>query len=127
MPVSFAELCEVLNRDKSRTSPLMDSGEETGAMQVVRSGLHLREEDDRSFWDDFVDLCANPDGLASLLGVNREIVSSWAGRIQDTLEAIDKHDQQAPETEDEEEKMLPTGDNGAVTVQNMGMTPGGAG
>lgn len=123
--LSFYQLCEVLDREKSKSSPLMSSGQETQAMQVVRAGLHLRHEEDRSFWEDFIDLCSNADGLADLLGVSREAVTSWASRIRDTLDQVEDSNRQAPEDE-EDEAILPTGDNGAITTQNMGPVPGGA-
>jgi hypothetical protein len=118
--LSFAQLWEVLDQEKSKSSPLMDSGQDTGSMQVVRAGLGLRQESDHTFWDDFINLCSNVDGLADLLGVQRESVSTWASKIRDTLDKVEQHDRQNPDQEDEEQAILPTGDNGAITTKNMG-------
>lgn len=106
--------------DQHQNSPLMDSGEESGAMSVVRAGQSLRDKDEASFWDDFRNLCANREGLAELLGVQPEIVSKWTQRIQEILERIEKHDQQHGGSEDEEKEMMPTGETGAVTRERMG-------
>lgn len=117
--ISFARLCEEMDRQNVK-SPLMDSGEEGQAMQAIRAGLHLRsEEDGPSFWEDFISICSNTSGLAALLGVKEENVSRWATRIRQALQDAEKHDQQHG-SEEEEEEMMPTGETGAVTDQNMG-------
>lgn len=113
--VSFQSLWEQM--DKS--SPLMTSGEESKAAQVVRAGLALRNDGDTPFWDDLIQLCANADGLAELLGVKREAVTSWASRIKDTLAEVEKQTQNDPKEADERDEMLPTGENGAMTTKNM--------
>lgn len=99
----------------------MDSGEETRGMQVVRSGLSLRDkEDGPTFWEDFINVCSDADGMATLLGVKRESVTTWAQRIRDVIEKVEKHDQQSPDKEEEKEELIPTGDNGAMTDKTMG-------
>jgi hypothetical protein len=109
-----------MEQDMAGSSPLMDSGDETSGLRVIRSGMALRSEGDGSFWEDFLSLCNDADGLADLLGVKREIVASWASRVREALENVRRHDAQSEEKPDEKEKLLPTGDNGAVTVNNMG-------
>lgn len=111
---------EAMEQELSGSSPLMDSGEETRGMGVIRSGMALRGDDDGSFWEEFISLCSNADGLADLLGVKRESVTSWASRIREALENVRRHDQQSEEKPDEVEKMIPTGDNGAITREKMG-------
>ena len=120
MTISFAHLCEVMDQQNAGKSPLMDSGIEDQAMQCIRAGLSLREEaDGPSFWEDFISVCSNASNMAALLGVKEEAVSSWATKIREALDEVEKHDQQHG-SEEEEEEMVPTGDNGAVTDQNMG-------
>lgn len=122
--LSFAQLWEIVDQEKS---PLMSSGEESQAMQVVRAGINLRQDEGASFWDDLIQLCSNAQGVADLLGVKREVVASWASRIRDVLDDIETHDRQTPNEDEEDDQVMPTGDNGAVTVKNMGVSsPGGA-
>jgi hypothetical protein len=98
----------------------MDSGLETKAVQAVRAGENLRGEDETSFWDDFIQLCANSDGLAELLGVRREQVTSWPKKIRAAQADLDKHNRTPDGENEEENEMLPTGETGAVTTSNMG-------
>jgi hypothetical protein len=118
--VSFCQLWEQLDKEVVG-SPLMDSGLETKAVQAVRAGKNLRGEDGPSFWDDFIQLCANSDGLAELLGVRREQVTTWPKKIRDAQNDLERHNKTPDGENEEKRKMLPTGDNGAVTTANMGL------
>lgn len=93
----------------------MGSGEASRAMQAVRAGKEMRKEDDSPFWDDFISLCANSDGLAELFDVSPEKVRSWPEKIRQQLEELEQHTAQSP-SEKEDKEMLPTGDTGAVTT-----------
>lgn len=112
MVISFSELWEAM--DKSR-SPLMDSGEGSKADGAIRAGLDLRKDDERSFWEDFMDLCSNSQGLSELLDVRPEQVSSWPEKIRKHLDDVENHDSESP-TNAEDREMLPTGATGAVEV-----------
>lgn len=116
--VSFCQLWEKL--DQEAGSPLMDSGLETKAVQAVRAGENLRSEDEQSFWEDFIQLCTNSDGLAELLGVRREQVTSWPKKIRAAMQDLDRHNKQPDGENEEEQEMLATGETGAVTTDNMG-------
>jgi hypothetical protein len=117
--VSFCQLWEQLDKD-AEASPLMDSGLETKAVQAIRVGENLRGEDEPSFWEDFLQLCSNADGLAELLGVRREQVTSWPKKIRDAQNDLDRHNKQPDGENDQEQELLPTGETGAVTTANMG-------
>src|SRR5574343_302227 len=110
MPLSFAELLEYM--DNPRRSPLMDSGEEEGAITVVRTGKDLREEGESSFWDEFISLCSNVNGMSQLFNVSETKIRSWPGRIREILDKLDKHTRDNPKEKPKKE-MIPTGDNGA--------------
>lgn len=111
--VSFYDLWE-----RMEDSPLMDSGEDTKAMQVIRAGKNLRKEDERPFWEEFMELCGNSEGMASLLGVDSARVIGWPSKIQSMLESVDAHDDENG-MDDADSKVVPTGDNdGAVTIPN---------
>lgn len=111
--VSFSELWEAM--EKSGTSPLMDSGEDGQVLTLVRAGKDLRKEDETPFWDDFITLCSNVQGMSDLLGVPSEKIRSWPGKIQEALDKLETHDAESPNVRNDTE-VIPTGDNGAVTV-----------
>jgi hypothetical protein len=114
--VSFGQLWEAMENPPD--SPLMDSGEDSEILSVVRAGKDLRQEEESPFWDDFMTLCSNSRGMAALLGVSHEKVINWPGRIREHLEKLETHDAEDPSTKDDVE-MVPTGDNGAIVTTNM--------
>lgn len=111
--ISFFDLWERMDS----ATPLMDSGEDTKALQVIRAGNSLHKKDDRSFWEEFMELCANSQGMADLLNINSSIVTNWTSKIQELLKQVDNIDQ-TQGNPDEEKKVMPTGDNGAITMPN---------
>lgn len=111
--LTFGQLLEAM--EKSRASPLMDSGEEGEILNVVRTGKDFRKEDETPFWDDFVNLCSNARGLAELLEINPEKIRSWPAKIREALDKLQKHDAESP-SESPETTVVPTDANGAVTV-----------
>ncbi len=110
--VSFGQLLEELNKPKA--SPLMSNGEDGRILNVVRVGSEFHEEDETSFWDEFIELCYNSEGLAQLLGVSREKVIGWPAKIKDALDKLERHHAESPSQKVDKE-MIPTGDNGAFT------------
>lgn len=110
---SFSELWSIIENEKS-ASPLMGSGEDSRALNVVRAGKNLRDEGESSFWDDFISLCSN-EGLAELLDVNRDKLASWPAKIKEHLDKLTDHDHEGP-NHAEDVELLATGDNGAFTV-----------
>lgn len=113
--VSFAQLWEIVEKEKSRQSPLMDSGEESQIINVVRTGKDLHKEEQTPFWDEFITLCSDSSGLSSLLGVSQEKILSWPSRIKEALDKLEKHTAESPNQKQNKE-ILPTGDNGAFTT-----------
>lgn len=113
--VSFAQLWEQIEMNKNRPSPLMTSGEEERSLSVVRMGKDMHEDDEVSFWDEFISLCGNSEGLSQLLGVSREKILSWPARIQEMLDKLEKHTAEDPSQKNNKE-VIPTGETGAITV-----------
>lgn len=89
--------------DSDGDGPLLDSGEDSKAMELIRVGLGL----DPNFWDHFMKICNNPEGLADLLNISTSDISNWSSRVKDALTKVQK-------TNDEEQrnKMIQTGDGG---------------
>lgn len=110
--VSFYQLWEQMELN----TPLMDSGEDTKAVQVIRAGNNLHKEDQRPFWDEFMELCSNSEGMADLLNVDSSTVLNWTSKIRNLLEKV--QDDKTQDADEEEKRVLPTGDNGALTFPN---------
>lgn len=111
--ISFFDLWERMDS----ATPLMDSGEDAKAMQVIRAGNSFHKKDERSFWEEFMELCSNSQGMADLLNVNSSLITNWSAKIQELLKQLDERDQ-VQGNPDEEKKVMPTGDNGAITTPN---------
>lgn len=92
-------------------SPLLNDGEETRGMEVIRIGKNI----DKNIWNNFAKLCNNSDGLANLLGVKSEQVSTWASKIYANLKKVETADAQKKRN-----KMVATGNNGPVADQKDG-------
>lgn len=71
---------------------LLTSGEEGIGLRAIRNGMNLRKEDCGSFWDDFVTVCGDADGMADLLEVPREKIASWPSKVKEALEQVESSD-----------------------------------
>jgi len=89
--------------DSDGDGPLLDSGEDSKAMELIRVGINL----DPNFWDHFMKISNNPEGLADLLNISTSDISNWSSRVGDALAKVKKTD-----GEDRRNKMLQTGDDG---------------
>jgi hypothetical protein len=116
MHLSFARMWEQIEKDRAR-SPLMTSGEGGRAMAAVRAGKELHDDGETPFWDEFISLCSNAEGLSELLGVSPEKVRSWPSQIQEALNDLERHHANDPGHEEKTE-LLPTGDTGAFTTNS---------
>ena len=68
--------------------------ENDAAIDVIFTGLNVADD----FWDNFILVCNNKDGLAALLGVSPDKVVSWPPIIQEHLnKAKAKDDPEAKE------------------------------
>ncbi len=115
--ISFAQLWEVIENEKSQSSPLMNSGEADENLAVIQTGQQLHKENQISFWDEFISLCSDTDGLSQLFGVSKEKISSWPARIREALTKLEKQRAMNP-SEKEDTELMPTGDNGAFTTNS---------
>jgi hypothetical protein len=104
--LTFLKLWE--NMQSQEDSPLNASGESSLSMQAIRSGLELRGESNRTFWDDFLQLCNNGDGLSELLNVKPEQISLWSSRIRAMIEQVNREDDNQNASK---KNVLPTGDS----------------
>jgi hypothetical protein len=113
--VSFAQLLEQLEKSKSQALPLMTSGEDGRALNVVRIGKEFHDKNETPFWDEFISLCGNAEDMAELLGVSKEKILSWPSKIQDMLDRLEQHNAGSPMGK-EDKKVIPTGETGAIVT-----------
>ena len=67
---------------------LFGDNKDTQAKAVIRSGINLRPD----FWDDFMSITNDAEGVSQLLDVPKEKVANWASLIKDALEDVDATD-----------------------------------
>lgn len=91
--VSFYKLWQTIQNE-----PLVH--EDSSINSVIQTGLNLDED----FWDKFISVCNNADGMASLLGVTSEQVMSWGNIIKSELNKA-----KSDNTDDSKTKVIDTG------------------
>lgn len=94
--VSFRQLWE--NIESAKKSPLDDK-----AMSAIRTGIGVREE----FWEDFMAVINNSEGLSALLDIPSVKIGSWHEKVKNVLEKVRQADA-VPEPKDSG-KLLKTG------------------
>lgn len=90
---TFREFRESLNKDDRKK-----------ALEVVRKGLSLNADGD--FWDMFLSLCGDPEGMSALLGTSRETVTGLGERLRGLIKEIRDKDS----SESKRKKVIKTGD-----------------
>jgi hypothetical protein len=95
--MSFRKLWENINSEKRGTK-------EDRTTSVIRSGIGIRD----NFWEDFISILNNSEGLSELLDVPTTKISEWHERISKALEKVNQIDgEQKPM---DNVKLLKTGD-----------------
>lgn len=67
---------------------LFGDNKDTQAKAVIRAGINLRPD----FWDDFMSITNDAEGVSQLLDVPKEKVANWASLIRDMLEDVESTD-----------------------------------
>lgn len=80
-----------------------DEKDDEKAVEVVRKGMNLN----KYFWDDFLSLCSNSDGMAQLLGAPKDKITSLNQKINKIKDEIEKKDSSETKKRD---KIIKTGD-----------------
>lgn len=75
---------------------------EDAAVGAIFTGVNVSED----FWDNFILVCNNKEGLAALLNVSPEKIASWPSAVQQHLEKSKAH--KNPESK-EKTQMIDTG------------------
>lgn len=80
-----------------------DDYKDEKAINLVRKGINLQRGND--FWEDFLRLCGDSEGMAALLGVARERVTGLSGRVERFRGMVESSD-----SAKKKDKMIKTGD-----------------
>jgi hypothetical protein len=86
-----------------RESGREKSGSDDAALSAIRTGIGVDED----FWESFKLVINNADGLASLLDVPADKISTWRDRVDRALEEVQKSD--SAEDVSKNKKMIKTG------------------
>lgn len=100
MALSFSKLLENMQRDAEEN--------DRKAKEAIRAGLNLRTAGCGSFWDDFIQVCGNTQGMAELLGVPSHQIARWAGRIRECITKVNREDSE--QNKNGKAVMISTGD-----------------
>jgi hypothetical protein len=90
--ITFREFNDLEKKDDSR------------AMEVIKKGMNLTKDGD--FWDMFLSLCGDPEGMSALLGTSREKITGMDGKIRTMMKKIMDKDSSG----EGRKKMIKTGD-----------------
>ena len=88
--INFYNFWETLNAEEDKLPPLLDSGDDSKAMEVIRIGENVS----KNFWDNFMRLCNNAEGFSELLGVRADQISQWPAKIKESLDKIQQSNKQ---------------------------------
>jgi hypothetical protein len=77
--MNFQRLWENMKLGKESEQPVDDR-----VASVIRTGFGASE----SFWDDFVKVLNNSEGLAQLLDVSVEDIATWRNKVTDALDKV---------------------------------------
>ena len=80
----------------------LDEEDNEKAMDVVRKGMNLDED----FWDGFLSLCGDSEGMSALIGASKENITGLGGRIRKMMSEIRRKDSDSGKRD----KMIKTGD-----------------
>lgn len=109
---SFQRLWENIQAAKENKSPHDDR-----AMSAIRTGIGVRED----FWDDFLLVINNSEGLSQLLDVPVTKISGWHDKVRHALDKVKQADGQ-PDPKDNG-KLLKTGQPDEPDPHTVVMNP----
>lgn len=90
------ELAKQLAKEKDQ--PIEDK-----ALSAIRTGMGISE----TFWDDFLLLLNNAEGLGALLDIDPDKIASWSAKIGEARKNVEASD--SAEDVKQNKKMLKTG------------------
>lgn len=79
--VSFCRLLEHMDKHS-----IMEHEVSENALSVIKAGLNI----DENFWDKFLQLLNNKDGLADLLNVSPDKIYKWHDNIKQAVRQVEQ-------------------------------------
>ena len=81
------------NPEDESKDALLNSGGESEAEPVIRTGMSLRNKKEcGSFWDDFIKITADSESLSSLLDVDEDKIKNWESKIKEEIAKVEEKD-----------------------------------
>ena len=82
--MNFLKLWENMNSSKGE-QPTEVSPD---AISAIRTGIGVNE----TFWNDFIDVLNNSEGLSALLDIDIDEIITWRKKIEDALAVVQEDD-----------------------------------
>ena len=111
--MNFQKLWENIQAEK-QTEP---SPHDDQAMSAIRTGIGIRQE----FWDDFLQVINNSEGLAQLLDIPVTKIAGWHEKVKHALDKVQKTDAM-PDPKDNG-KLLKTGQSDEIDPHTIVTNP----
>jgi hypothetical protein len=108
---SFQRLWENIQAQKEKTP------QDDRAMSAIRTGIGIRDE----FWDDFLLVINNSEGLSQLLDIPTTKISGWHDKVKHVLDKVRQADA-SPDPKDNG-KLLKTGQSDEPDPHTIVMNP----
>jgi len=108
---SFYNLFESSQRNAAGKDFWFKPSSDDEGSEIIQRGLEIRADrtDGNTFWDDFIGVFGqNTDEAAKLLGVPRDKVAKWPGKIRRLLDMV-RQENESDEAKKKKATMLPTG------------------
>jgi len=83
--MNFQRLWESIELAKEKKQPV-----ENKATSAIRTGIGI----DENFWDNFLLLLNNAEGLGELLDVDADVIGTWANKINNARKQVSDSDDQ---------------------------------
>jgi hypothetical protein len=108
---TFQQLWENIQASKEK------SPQDDRAMSAIRTGIGVRDE----FWDDFLLVINNAEGLSELLDIPTVKISGWHEKVKKVLDKVQQADG-TPEPKDNG-KLLKTGHSDEIDPHTVVTNP----
>jgi hypothetical protein len=82
--MNFLKLWENMNASKEGNQSEINPD----AISAIRTGMGVNE----TFWEDFIQVLNNSEGLSALLDIDIEEIATWRKKIEDVLSVVKEDD-----------------------------------
>ena len=64
----------------------LKNNDKSNCLSIIKAGINIKND----FWEDFIRITNDADGLSKLLDVPKEKIVNWGVRISEALEEVKK-------------------------------------